>query len=1535
MKWICVLLLWITNIYCVPIQANTKSLFTLYTIQSNVEAFDEHQSYAKNSTFAIHYENIEAIHLYVNDQLHSYQIYDQGILFTLNQYDQGIHHVRIQGFQQGQSFERSWKIQLNQEENALLEGAFINQINVLETQLSIQEVEKLEIKVENTLYIADVEVKWMKEKLDMLIQDDNTYVFQGLMKEGCGTIQIKIIDLWGKEYMYETKTMVVDQQPPILKNAQIGGLDLFETGIGYIQQKDEFLFKVEDEFSKIKMVKVFLDKYEMIAQFKEDGFYHIDLCSLPQGKYQLEIKIEDVLGNKDHIQLAKTIIIDHHAPLIEVYRNHELLQQQLYLHQSEQLDIQIYDDHLDIEQVKGYFQQPLLFKWEQSDGGHRARYQIDVSQLEDGKYPFQIEAIDKAGNKKVQVYDIVIDTKAPCGYFIHPKAYYHQKSSLYFQFQDQNFNVKKTKIKLFYQDEEIPIDIKSIQNEKGYLYRFMIGTDHLKKEGVYRIQIQGEDKANNQSQWYEHSFTYDTQAPEIAKILWDDEDVTHRTQPYYGNQRVQMKVFFTEDLSLIDRNRMSVTFTSTKKKLAYGWDQNTMIVTIPLNCMSERIEIKAFDVAGNQLQYSLPFKFTIEKKRAKLIENEKNTYIRVNDHKAFCFKIIDDTYDRDRVQLSIIYDQKRLDPKQWKEKGFDVTINEEGVQVLLKKKNQNNHTYEFVIEGEDLCQNSYQKSFYYVDDVIEPKVKIKLLEPVIKGSKLIVKEKAKVLIKIEEEYLDLKHAKIIVKKDLKPQKISYEWEQFENHYQSMINLEAAGNYQIYVEANDFSGNINQQKRLSFTIDHSLPYLTLQQSQANVCNKQVITLNWDDQHTNACLSFYFQGIDADHQLLKGSGRWYRMKNLEEIQKLAFIDVIKWDHKQCIFTIKNDFKGYFYFYVEDEAKHRSEIIKSPLWIVETGEQVNKKIKIECDVLETKDGKIHGLDGYHKPITLHWKLSALFSGIKQIEIKGAIQKTYSYKDIKAKGIMKDGCCIQVELEEKLPFIHQDDQWITLVLYDNAGAKKEWCYQFAMDDQKPILLVSTSKTGIVNEDVLISVDVIEDHYQINDFICHLQRDGKVEKSNWIWNADQASLRLSKEGSYQLAVCLKDALNQTSGWISIPNIIIDKTKPKITMLNEMKPYMNQHQAFILCVEEQHFDEYLVDLDIKGDFEIGKWNHDHDKHYLTLKTKKDGAYAIKLHVKDLAFNVGINSYESHFIMDTTKPQLTFTNVKPYTSIKEPFQPEIIIHEDHLLEGKVVLSGKKVPAKTYVIDHRQKQLSLPYLYQDDLYQLHVEAIDHANNKMINDIVFTLNQQGSQFTLLNHLSKDKYLLQSQKLKLKINNIDPVDIVSFTINGRTYPYTYHNEVLETLEPLKEGVYTIQLATIDAAGNYSKMNPLQIVCDETKPTATILLNRKKPEAAYFEEVELSIQTQNDDEISAIYINGEPYVVHANNKKAALHFTASKSYQVEVYLKDAAGHMRICPLIQFEIINPYVLCLKVLGIILLLIMNMLGIKLIWKKLRN
>ena len=1525
MKYFCIFLLLLNSFWC-PLKAKQNQL-ELY-VQN--ELFVEDKQYSQKAMFEIVTNPLNNISLYCNGHLCEYTQSNQGISFYLQGLVKPENIIELSGFDGSNVITQSWKLRLYEDDQKpIVKEIKVGEANLMEADVITSESSIIRVLVEDDS-ICSVKAMWNQLSLECVKGEKNEYEFILPQISGSDNLTLEISDQWGNECVYQSKGQLIsDQEPPVLVEAFLNNQDLLETANCYLNGDALLKLKVVDALSGVQKVEVIFQN-EVYVAYDNDGYYHVQLEPKDEMASSLKIIMIDNALQVNTFEIAQEVIVDLSKPKLKIRGLDTQENQVCYINEIKKIQFQMSDLHMELPHTQVSFTKPIDLQWQMNHGQYESEWILDPYSYQDGSYQLCFSSIDKANNKTSIIQDVVIDKTVPKGAFINPKAMYHQPTTLYFQLNDKYLNVNATHIEIYHNDVRIEEKINDCKTPYGYRYDFKIGRGMLQADGIYRICVQGQDYAGNKSMLYEHCFVYDTNQPQVKTILWNDIDVTKCQTPLYDHQKAEVKIVFEDDLSGIAKSRLKIKLKSSQDPLNYIWENDSVRFVVPLNSIDEHFVITGYDKAGNTFSYQSKFKFTIENKKALITANVHNQYLNIQQPFTFHFKIDDTSFDARLMNCTLLYDGIVLSPNKWNQYGFVVEYHDNEMYFMLDKEKQASlHTYEFIISGKDLCGNPYQKSFYYVDDTIVPKLSYQWMNPYVQDVQNIVfQDQAKIKITLEDQYLDIASSKIKVYYQHQEIPMKKHWAKDDDCYEMELSFDKEGYYELYVEAKDFSQNVIQQKIETFIIDHSNPQVSITYDRNMIDNEQIITWNWQDHLSTSMLYITFDGVDAKHQTLYGSKRWYGIETKEDLHQLPFIDVIQWSNHQLIVKLNDDFKGTFHYYVKDIVNHQSKIHHTPRMIVETSKDVDDKLLINYHIKENQAGVIKGIDAYTNNIQLQYQIKAPFSGIARIELQGVVNKVYSLKDLQTITKKSDKYIDEVVLLEQLVVLQDGIQSQDIIVYDCAGISKKVTYQFIMDSQKPQVILSSSHQGYVNKDVMLSIDVIDDHFHAKNLDYRCLRNGEDEIVSWIWNGQKAYARLSKEGNYQIAVCVKDEVNQDSGWKSLPAFTIDKSKPMIQIDNQLSTYTNQSQTFTLCIYEQHFDEKLVKLELSDNFQTTQWNHDGDMHYLTLSTIQDGSYHLNVDVIDQANNKCEKPFIVDFIVDRKAPELTLHGIQPFQSYDHALQPYLYISEDYLQNCIVTLTSKNHSSQTFIPTIKDKQklfYDLSLLNEDDLYQLYIDAKDHAGNHLDYHCVFTINQKGSTFTLLNQLVSQKYLTQKEKLRIQIDNLDIVNIVGFRINGKVKPYTFQNGILETIEPLSQGLQVIQLTTIDNAQNYNEMKPISIVCDDTLPSAQVLINQQQEVDYCWNQATIDITTQADDEISAIYINKEKVAIK-DKQKVQITLDQSGIYQIEVHLKDALGHTNVLPVKTFQIISIYDILGKiftVLGVIMILCMMM------------
>lgn len=185
--------------------------------------------------------------------------------------------------------------------------------------------------------------------------------------------------------------------------------------------------------------------------------------------------------------------------------------------------------------------------------------------------------------------------------------------------------------------------------------------------------------------------------------------------------------------------------------------------------------------------------------------------------------------------------------------------------------------------------------------------------------------------------------------------------------------------------------------------------------------------------------------------------------------------------------------------------------------------------------------------------------------------------------------------------------------------------------------------------------------------------------------------------------------------------------------------------------------------------------------------------------------------------DTRSPTLVISGIKDHSSNRKAVTVVVRVVEAHPSSSgiKAVLTGAKrgrVPLTQRIRNEKTgKVYVLGPIRQDDIYVLALSALDRYGNSTEKDISFTVNTKGASFQVLS--PEGKVQRKAFYARIRVDDLEEVNVTSATINGEERAYTYRDGVVTFLKKIREeGKYTIRLRTVDAAGNENEMEPCTV---------------------------------------------------------------------------------------------------------------------------
>ncbi|MBQ1317959.1 MAG: Ig-like domain repeat protein, partial [Lachnospiraceae bacterium] len=215
---------------------------------------------------------------------------------------------------------------------------------------------------------------------------------------------------------------------------------------------------------------------------------------------------------------------------------------------------------------------------------------------------------------------------------------------------------------------------------------------------------------------------------------------------------------------------------------------------------------------------------------------------------------------------------------------------------------------------------------------------------------------------------------------------------------------------------------------------------------------------------------------------------------------------------------------------------------------------------------------------------------------------------------------------------------------------------------------------------------------------------------------------------------------------------------------------------------------------------------------------EDGRYRLSGTVTDLAGNTASLPEEAAFVVDKTFPRLTIQGVDDLSSNRTPLELILSAEDRNLVKEGIaavltgILSGETGPGGEAVLMEEGLIWALDPIETDDQYRLAVTVTDLAGNSVSRTISFSENRGGTRIEWEQKEAEGQVIGHAMRPSFVIRDIDPVTVLSVSVNGQEVPYEYRGDVLTLREELSaDGKYAIRIETVDAAGNVCVLGPVE----------------------------------------------------------------------------------------------------------------------------
>ena len=392
---------------------------------------------------------------------------------------------------------------------------------------------------------------------------------------------------------------------------------------------------------------------------------------------------------------------------------------------------------------------------------------------------------------------------------------------------------------------------------------------------------------------------------------------------------------------------------------------------------------------------------------------------------------------------------------------------------------------------------------------------------------------------------------------------------------------------------------------------------------------------------------------------------------------------------------------------------------------------------------------------------------------------------------------------------------------------------------------------------------------------------------------SDVTNKIFTEDGVYRVTVLAEDAAeNRDSKTVSFT---IDKTAPVLNITGVTEgAYSNRPVTLNFQSIESFFETNNVRIMVERRLD----GITYGRNVIFANTAKnssvsntfseDGDYTITMSAIDAAGNEAAVKTLT-FTVDCTAPVVSLTGTKDYFVTQSAVALDFSVIESYYQTNQVQIqasrrlaNGKVETVSIPAWSNSGKNSSLRQQFTEDgYYTVNITATDKAGNRKEQTIHFTIDTEKP---VIVDLSKyDGKYLKSFRLEEDMDTLITeltVPTVKMTLNGEAY---------DGSEVTADGKYTFVIEVTDEVG-LTASKTIEFVIDNTLPK--IIFAGAEDGKWYTDVVRLNVSLENEnDTITEILINGEPYTLTEGKTAYDLTFDTFGDYEVTINSVDAAGN--------------------------------------------
>lgn len=374
------------------------------------------------------------------------------------------------------------------------------------------------------------------------------------------------------------------------------------------------------------------------------------------------------------------------------------------------------------------------------------------------------------------------------------------------------------------------------------------------------------------------------------------------------------------------------------------------------------------------------------------------------------------------------------------------------------------------------------------------------------------------------------------------------------------------------------------------------------------------------------------------------------------------------------------------------------------------------------------------------------------------------------------------------------------------------------------------------------------------------------------------------KDGTYSVVFECADTAGNRSAPKTLEPFVIDTAPPEVQVKENGRTasgalYFDSARTLEICISEENFSADNVHMEVSAKHQgkpipaprCGQWISEGSRHHASVIFEQDGVYELEVWCTDLAGNQSEQRLKKHFIIDTIIPKIQISGVEDYSSNRGHVKPVITFSDDYLALNSIDVALTGVRQGTadidMVISKKAGQRHMVITFDDfleqmdDIYTLTASAADDAGNTAKQQIVFSVNRNGSAYEfdeVTKQLLADVYTNDPPDLVVREVNADTIVFREITCSTdgtiirlkegedytvkaeeipgqwKQYMYTISRRCFE-----REGMYCVYIYSEDRADNTMtnavKSKKIEFVVDRTPPS--LIVSDLENGAVYEEE--------------------------------------------------------------------------------------------------